>query len=108
MLDTSDTRIVHCPFGGQQIATHDAIWDIMYALARKNEHAIWKEQWYALTSGVSLQVDIYMTWEDQVFVVNVVVTNSTWETMVLNVISRPTCAIAKLSTIAKIRKYKRF
>ncbi len=38
-------------------------------------------------SKVSLQANFYMTLEDQVFVVDVVVTNLTWETMVSNVIN---------------------
>jgi hypothetical protein len=57
-------------------------------------------------SRVSLQVDFYMNHKDHIFVTNVVVNNMTWEIVVLNVISRPTCAIAELSNIAKIRKYK--
>jgi len=28
-------HLVHCPFGGQQIATHDAIQNIMYALVER-------------------------------------------------------------------------
>jgi hypothetical protein len=44
----------------------------------------------------------------QIFVTNVVVTNLTREIMALNVISQPTSAIAKLSVIVKIRKYKGF
>jgi hypothetical protein len=59
----------------------------MYALARENGHAIWREWWYALMSKVSLQADFYMTLEDQVFVVDVVITNLTWETVVSNVIN---------------------
>jgi hypothetical protein len=38
-------------------------------------------------SKFSLRIDFYMTQEDQVFVVNVVVTDLTQETMVSNVIS---------------------
>jgi hypothetical protein len=49
-----------------------------------------------------------MTRKDQVFVVDVVVTNSTLEMVALNVINWPTGAIVEFSTIAKIRKYKRF
>jgi hypothetical protein len=49
-----------------------------------------------------------MTREDQVFVVNVVITNPTWETVALNVISQLTVAITKLSTIVKIHNYKGF
>jgi hypothetical protein len=47
-----------------------------------------------------------MTQKDQVFVANVVAINLTWETMASNVISQPASAVVKLSTIAKIRKYK--
>jgi hypothetical protein len=50
MLDTFDMHLVRCLFGGQQITTYDAIQDIMYALARENEHIIWKEQWYTFAS----------------------------------------------------------
>jgi hypothetical protein len=41
-----------------------------------------------------------------VFVANVVVINPMWESVALNVISQPTCAIMKLNVIAKICKYK--
>ncbi len=54
---------------------------------------------------ISLQVDLYMTHEDQVFIVDVVVIDPTRETVTTSVISRPTCAVAKLNTIVKIRKY---
>jgi hypothetical protein len=53
-LDAFGTHLACYPFGGQQIATHDAIWDVMYALARKNGHNVWRERWYALTSRVLL------------------------------------------------------
>jgi hypothetical protein len=59
----------------------------MYAFIQESEHVVWKNQWCTLTSGVSLQVDIYMTQEDRVFVVDVVVTNPTQKTMALSVIS---------------------
>jgi hypothetical protein len=72
----------------------------MYALARKNGHAVWKEQWYALTLRFSLRADLYMTQKNQVFITNVVVTNSTWEAVASSV-------IAKLNSIVKICKYKR-
>jgi hypothetical protein len=49
----------------------------MYALAWENGHIIWKEWWYAITSRVLLQVNLHMTREDQVFVVDVVVTDLT-------------------------------
>jgi len=48
-----------------------------------------------------------MTWEDQVFIANVVVINSMWETVVLNVISQPSNTIMKLSAIVNIYKYRR-
>ncbi len=47
-----------------------------------------------------------MTWEDQIFVANVVVIDPMWETVALSVISQLVGAIAKLSAIAKICKYK--
>jgi len=40
-----------------------------------------------LMSKVSLQINFYMTCEDEVFVVNVVVTNPTWKTMAMTVIN---------------------
>ncbi len=49
-----------------------------------------------------------MTCEDQAFVANMVVTNPTGETMATNVINRLIGAIAKLSTIARICKFKGF
>jgi hypothetical protein len=33
-LDTFGMDLVHCPFGGQQIVTHDVIQNVMYALVR--------------------------------------------------------------------------
>jgi len=68
----------------------------MYPLARKSGHTIWKEQWYALTSKVSLQGDLYMTQEDWVFVANVVVINSTQEMVASSVINQPTCVVVEL------------
>jgi hypothetical protein len=47
-----------------------------------------------------------MTRKDQVFVVDVVVTNSTRETMASSVISWPINVVAKFNAIVKIRKYK--
>jgi len=44
-LDVFNTHLTPCPFGGQQIATHDAIKDVMYALARESEHNVWRELW---------------------------------------------------------------
>jgi hypothetical protein len=54
----------------------------MYALVLKNGHIVWIKQWYAFMSRVSLRANFYMTQEDQVFVVNVVVIDLTQETMV--------------------------
>jgi hypothetical protein len=59
----------------------------MYAMARENGHIIWKKQWYALMSRVLFQADLYMTQEDQVFVVNAVVTNLMRGTIASNLIS---------------------
>jgi hypothetical protein len=56
---------------------------------------------------VSLQVDLYMTRKEQVFIVDVMVIDPTWEMVALNVINWPTCATMKLNTIVKIRKYRR-
>jgi len=58
--------------------------------------------------GISLQINLYMTQKDQIFVVDVVVINSMQETMASNVINQPTCVTTRLSTITKIRKYRRF
>jgi hypothetical protein len=51
----------------------------MYALVRENGHVVWKEQWCALTLGVSFGANFYMTQEDQIFIVHVVVTKPTRE-----------------------------
>jgi hypothetical protein len=48
-------------FGGQWIATDDAIQDIMYAFTQENGHIVWKEWWYIVISRVSLQTDLYKT-----------------------------------------------
>jgi len=47
----------------------------MYVLTQKSGHIVWREWWFALTSIVSLQADLYITRKDQVSVVDVVVTN---------------------------------
>jgi hypothetical protein len=44
--------------------------------------------------------------EDQVFVVDVVVTDPTWEMVALSVINWPTCATIEFSSIVKVRKYR--
>jgi len=47
-----------------------------------------------------------MTWENYVFVADVIVTNVTLKIVATNVINRLASAIAKLNTIVKIYKYK--
>jgi hypothetical protein len=47
----------------------------MYAFVQENEHIVWREWWYTLASKISLWIDLYMTREDQVFVVDVIVTD---------------------------------
>ncbi len=106
-LNSSSMHLVRCSFKSQRITTHDTIWNVMYVLAQKSGHDIWKERWYAFTSKVSLQADLYMTWKDQVFVADVVVTDPTQKTVASNVISWPVGVIVKLNTIAQIRKYRR-
>jgi len=49
-----------------------------------------------------------MIWEDQVNVVNVVVTDSTQEMVVTSVINQVIGVVVKLNTIVKICKYRRF
>jgi hypothetical protein len=104
-LDAFSTHLTCCLFRGQRITTHDAIWNIMYAPVWENGHVIWRERWYALTSKISLWVNLYMIQKDQVFIANVVVTNLTWETTIWNVINQPTSAVVKPNVIVKIRKY---
>jgi len=79
----------------------------MYAFVQDNEHAIWKERWYAFMLGVLLQVDFYMTRKGHVFVVNVMVIDLTQETLASSVISPPVGATVEPSAIAKIHKYRR-
>jgi hypothetical protein len=66
------------------------------------------EKWYALMLKISLQVNLYMTQKDHIFIVDVMVIKPTQETMVLNVITQPTCVVIELSVIIKVCKYKRF
>jgi sialic acid synthase SpsE len=90
-----------CPFGGQWIATHDAMKDVMYAFVQESEHDVWREQWYTLMSRASLQVDLYITCEDQVFNINLVVMDSTWGMVAMNVINRLAGANAELMSLLK-------
>jgi len=78
----------------------------MYAFTWDSGHAIWREWWYTFTSKVSLRTDLFMTWNDHIFVVNVMVIDLTQETMASNVINQPTCAAIKFNTIVKICKYR--
>jgi hypothetical protein len=79
----------------------------MYALILKSGHIVWREQWYAFMSRILLRTDLYMTRKDQVFVVDVVVIDPTWEMVASSVINWPAGAAAKLNAIVKIRKYRR-
>jgi hypothetical protein len=79
-------HLARCPFGSQRKITHDAINDVMYVLTQENEQVVRKGQWYIFTSGISLQVNLYMTHKDQVFVTNVVVGNMTKDIVISNVI----------------------
>jgi hypothetical protein len=55
-LNTFDTDLTSCLFGGQQITTHDTTKNIMYAFAGESGHVVWRERWYAFTSWVSLLI----------------------------------------------------
>ncbi len=63
-LNASSTHLTCCPFGGQQIATHDAIRNVIYAFIQKSEHDVWKELWSTFMLKVSLRTNFYMTCED--------------------------------------------
>jgi hypothetical protein len=47
-----------------------------------------------------------MTHEDQIFIANVMVTNSPWKIVTISVISQLASVNAKLKTIVKICKYR--
>jgi len=78
----------------------------MYAFVRESGHVVWKEWWYALTLGVSVWINHYITREDQVFIADVVVIDPTRKTVASSVISWLASAIIKFNIIAKIHKYK--
>jgi len=59
------------------------------------------------TSGISLRTNLFITYEDHIFVANLAVIDPTWNTMTMNVISQPIGAVMEFSTKAKIRKYWR-
>jgi hypothetical protein len=69
----------------------------MYAFTQESGHVVWREGWYAFMSKVSLQADLYMSWEDQVFVADVVVIDLMRDMVASSVISWPTRATTKLS-----------
>jgi len=69
------------------------------------EWVVWKQWWYNFTLGVSLRANLYMNRKDQVFIANVVVTNSTWKTVALSVINQPSGVAMELNAIVKIYKY---
>jgi hypothetical protein len=56
--------------------------DVIYVVTQGSGHTIWNEQWYVITSGVSLQTNLYMIHENKVFIVNL-----TWEMVATNVIN---------------------
>jgi hypothetical protein len=47
-----------------------------------------------------------MTQKEQAFIVDVVVINPTWETVILSVINQPTSVAMKLNVITNIQKYR--
>jgi hypothetical protein len=73
----------------------------MYVFALESGHVVSKEQWYAFMLRVLLQTDLYMTWENQVFIIDVVVIDPSWETMASSVINQPIGVTAKLNAIVK-------
>jgi hypothetical protein len=65
-------------------------------------------EWYALMSNISLQANLYMIREDQVFVADVVVIDSIKTIMAMSVISRLVSVAIELNIIVKIDKYRKF
>jgi len=61
--NTSGTHL-RCPFGDQQITTHDTIRNFMYIIVWESGHNVWKELWYVLMWGPLVWIDLYMTCED--------------------------------------------
>ncbi len=90
-------------FEGQRIVTHDVIQDFMYAFTWKRRHMERAVVHLYVKSFISL--NLYMTWEHQIFVLDVMVTDPTWEMAALSVINQLTCAVVKFSVITKIHKY---
>jgi len=80
----------------------------MYVFVQESGHVACKKKWYTFTLGISLWVDLYMTREDWVFIVVVMVSDPTWEMMVSNIFSWPIGAVVELNAIVTICKYRRF
>jgi hypothetical protein len=103
-LNTSNTHLTSCLFRGQRIATHDAIKKSCMPLFEKVGTLYGK-------SGDTPYVRsfitnwFYMTRENQVFIVDVVVTNPTWKMMATSVINWPKGAVTKFNAITNIHKY---
>jgi hypothetical protein len=55
-------------------------------------------------SRVSLEISLYITWENQVFIVDVMIIDLIRKIMFLNVINQPTNVIVKPNTILNICK----
>jgi hypothetical protein len=106
-LDAYGMHLAHCPFGSWQIARRDAIKKSPMP-SFKGVGMLYGESKYALTLGASLWVDLYMTWEDYIFVADVVVIDPVWKIVALNVINWLTGATMEINAIVKICKYRGF
>jgi hypothetical protein len=80
----------------------------MYALAWEGGDVVWRDWWYVLVSGISLRIDLYMTWKDQVFIADVMVIDLTWKTVISSVINRPIGAVANLASLLRFASIKGF
>ncbi|KAG6550858.1 hypothetical protein Mapa_007472 [Marchantia paleacea] len=70
------------------IATHDAIKDVVFGMARECGYLTWRERWYALQS-TRVRADLYLVREDQVTMIDVVVTDPTRDTVSEGMITNP-------------------
>jgi hypothetical protein len=59
-LDAFSMHLAHCPFGGQQIATHNVIQNVMYALVRKMG-TLYEKVVVCPYIKVSFRTNLYMT-----------------------------------------------
>ncbi|KAG6551070.1 hypothetical protein Mapa_007305 [Marchantia paleacea] len=98
--------MTRCPFGGQRIATHDAIRDVVFAMAREGGYLTLRERWYALQS--TRVRGGHCTWfgEDQVTVADVVVTDPTRDTVSEGVITHLPGWATSGAAAAKVSKYR--